>query len=293
MHIKISPSHFAQLVRPFFFLMIRRPPRSTLFPYTTLFRSGRQRREDAPGNQDAGDSHPRAVLVEHHVARHFEEEVADEEDARGEAEGFAGKRQVRIHLQGRVADVGAIQVGDDVEQEDEGHDPPGDLADDGLLAGFVEELHVCLHLCLSSSGHACPVEAVWDRLRRQGEKTMHTGLPVLTERPFGVSRPVAASTRKVTMESLSSFKAKSRRPSGDRVKKRGVCPRVDSAPTKLSSPVASSTRNRAMLSCPRFDAYRLRPAASMAMPAARLLPVKVAGSVGRICSGSSAAASGL
>src|SRR2546423_6248178 len=27
-------------VRAFFFLMIRRPPRSTLFPYTTLFRSG-------------------------------------------------------------------------------------------------------------------------------------------------------------------------------------------------------------------------------------------------------------
>src|SRR2546430_11609803 len=28
---------------PFFFLMIRRPPRSTLFPYTTLFRSQGQR----------------------------------------------------------------------------------------------------------------------------------------------------------------------------------------------------------------------------------------------------------
>src|SRR3712207_7975886 len=28
----------------FFFLMIRRPPRSTLFPYTTLFRSPRLRR---------------------------------------------------------------------------------------------------------------------------------------------------------------------------------------------------------------------------------------------------------
>src|SRR5216683_7242727 len=28
----------------FFFLMIRRPPRSTLFPYTTLFRSGNPRR---------------------------------------------------------------------------------------------------------------------------------------------------------------------------------------------------------------------------------------------------------
>src|SRR5689334_24642056 len=28
-------------MRLFFFLMIRRPPRSTLFPYTTLFRSAR------------------------------------------------------------------------------------------------------------------------------------------------------------------------------------------------------------------------------------------------------------
>src|SRR3712207_7353074 len=31
----------------FFFLMIRRPPRSTLFPYTTLFRSRRRHRRDA------------------------------------------------------------------------------------------------------------------------------------------------------------------------------------------------------------------------------------------------------
>src|SRR5215217_2795552 len=39
------------LVR-FFFLMIRRPPRSTLFPYTTLFRSARpggRRPRHAPG----------------------------------------------------------------------------------------------------------------------------------------------------------------------------------------------------------------------------------------------------
>src|SRR2546427_11999244 len=35
-------------LRSFFFLMIRRPPRSTLFPYTTLFRSNmvRGERED-------------------------------------------------------------------------------------------------------------------------------------------------------------------------------------------------------------------------------------------------------
>src|SRR5687768_17797510 len=35
----VSDSHY--LVDVFFFLMIRRPPRSTLFPYTTLFRSVR------------------------------------------------------------------------------------------------------------------------------------------------------------------------------------------------------------------------------------------------------------
>src|ERR671910_3710605 len=33
---------FLVIFRFFFFLMIRRPPRSTLFPYTTLFRSLRQ-----------------------------------------------------------------------------------------------------------------------------------------------------------------------------------------------------------------------------------------------------------
>src|SRR2546427_10868870 len=43
----------------FFFLMIRRPPRSTLFPYTTLFRStwshGRQlKRESSRPDEPAG-----------------------------------------------------------------------------------------------------------------------------------------------------------------------------------------------------------------------------------------------
>src|SRR3712207_6874817 len=36
------------MTRWFFFLMIRRPPRSTLFPYTTLFRSARHRSPVAP-----------------------------------------------------------------------------------------------------------------------------------------------------------------------------------------------------------------------------------------------------
>src|SRR3712207_8129256 len=56
----------------FFFLMIRRPPRSTLFPYTTLFRSVRRGRAAGGARLRArprqalrpgrADEHPRAHL---------------------------------------------------------------------------------------------------------------------------------------------------------------------------------------------------------------------------------------
>src|SRR5215203_7035343 len=53
-----------------FFLMIRRPPRSTLFPYTTLFRSHRVRRRaldhrlmSSPWTQFQGPARQRAVSV--------------------------------------------------------------------------------------------------------------------------------------------------------------------------------------------------------------------------------------
>src|SRR5689334_24001327 len=54
---------FSSLMFPvllfFFFLMIRRPPRSTLFPYTTLFRSDRAPRSNA--DHDVG--HPALGLL--------------------------------------------------------------------------------------------------------------------------------------------------------------------------------------------------------------------------------------
>src|SRR4030066_1779590 len=40
MYLHLCRSTPLYLLVCFFFLMIRRPPRSTLFPYTTLFRSG-------------------------------------------------------------------------------------------------------------------------------------------------------------------------------------------------------------------------------------------------------------
>src|SRR5260370_10795028 len=45
----------------FFFLMIRRPPRSTLFPYTTLFRSARSPRARGCRGPEAAGSLGRAA----------------------------------------------------------------------------------------------------------------------------------------------------------------------------------------------------------------------------------------
>src|SRR3712207_9120721 len=53
----------------FFFLMIRRPPRSTLFPYTTLFRSDEEEDERVPAvrerevDVDEGDVDVRAEVA--------------------------------------------------------------------------------------------------------------------------------------------------------------------------------------------------------------------------------------
>src|SRR3989442_9579791 len=53
----------------FFFLMIRRPPRSTLFPYTTLFRSvlAQAQREVAPTGACSALEHQLAVEHRHRV----------------------------------------------------------------------------------------------------------------------------------------------------------------------------------------------------------------------------------
>src|SRR2546429_6727412 len=79
-------SVFTQLVLSlfFFFLMIRRPPRSTLFPYTTLFRSTPQ--GDAPiHTHDAtGKLH-----VESMVVRDF---------YLGRSEEHTSELQSRLHL---------------------------------------------------------------------------------------------------------------------------------------------------------------------------------------------------
>src|SRR5947199_6972916 len=49
--------------RLFFFFLLRRPQRSTLFPYTTLFRSYAQRRAPCPPRSDGMPRHRRRPRV--------------------------------------------------------------------------------------------------------------------------------------------------------------------------------------------------------------------------------------
>src|SRR3712207_3065526 len=50
-----------------FFLMIRRPPRSTLFPYTTLFRSGAGKQAITTGSADR--ENPNALLFDEYILK--------------------------------------------------------------------------------------------------------------------------------------------------------------------------------------------------------------------------------
>ena len=64
----------------FFFLMIRRPPRSTLFPYTTLFRSANQFLNMEPlehGVANSCNQFLKMELSEHGVANRSEEHTSE------------------------------------------------------------------------------------------------------------------------------------------------------------------------------------------------------------------------
>src|SRR5258708_39226038 len=68
--VLLLPTNAALLIC-FFFLMIRRPPRSTLFPYTTLFRSGRRLARGAKAGHDrpAGDAGERRLRLLRQIGR--------------------------------------------------------------------------------------------------------------------------------------------------------------------------------------------------------------------------------
>src|SRR2546429_1752618 len=72
--------------------MIRRPPRSTLFPYTTLFRSIVERSEDVPAALRRGDG---GVKTD---ADHEDGPVLVEDRHAGRSEEHTSELQSRLHL---------------------------------------------------------------------------------------------------------------------------------------------------------------------------------------------------
>src|SRR5438034_4812149 len=68
---------YAHLLQHFLFLMIRRPPRSTLFPYTTLFRSRRSRAAFAHRPPGAALSLRRRALLDEAIGPRSEEHTSE------------------------------------------------------------------------------------------------------------------------------------------------------------------------------------------------------------------------
>src|SRR3712207_7449524 len=84
----------------FFFLMIRRPPRSTLFPYTTLFRSERRRADSPVGAAGTWRVAPFEGAGRHDVAEVFRRggRVRDDADGGTRSEEHTSELQSRQYL---------------------------------------------------------------------------------------------------------------------------------------------------------------------------------------------------
>src|SRR3712207_7114156 len=85
------------LMRSFFFLMIRRPPRSTLFPYTTLFRSATIQ----PYPTLVARRSPFVAVFRYPPARRRHRPVAADERRRGRAARAGRSEEHTSELQSR------------------------------------------------------------------------------------------------------------------------------------------------------------------------------------------------
>src|SRR3712207_9414609 len=78
----------------FFFLMIRRPPRSTLFPYTTLFRSPRGLAARVPRALDVA----RVIRLPESGARNEADDMSGREHLGARSEEHTSELQSRQYL---------------------------------------------------------------------------------------------------------------------------------------------------------------------------------------------------
>ena len=89
-------------------------------------------------DHDASDPEFGAVALQQQVARDLAQAVAEEEDAGADAVGGIAQADIGGHLQLGEADIDAIEKGNDVEQKQKRHQPPGDLVVDSPLLRSLE-----------------------------------------------------------------------------------------------------------------------------------------------------------
>ncbi|MNE03021.1 hypothetical protein D3C80_955100 [compost metagenome] len=85
--------------------------------------------DGAPGDHDPREPAPCAEAVEHQVAGDFQQEVADEEQPGAKTVGGIAQADVCAHVQFGEADRGAVHIGDQVQQDQEGNQFQRDAAD--------------------------------------------------------------------------------------------------------------------------------------------------------------------
>ena len=73
--------------------------------------------------------HLRAESFKQEIRRHLEDEVRDKEDAGAEAERGLRQAKVLVHRQRGKADIDAVEIGDEVTDDEERDEAFGDFGD--------------------------------------------------------------------------------------------------------------------------------------------------------------------
>ena len=89
--------------------------------------------------------HPRADALQREIARHLDQEVGDEEQARRKAEHRRREPEILVHLQRGEADVYPVEQGEEVADHQERHEPEDDPAHGRFfecVRSFFRDVHV-------------------------------------------------------------------------------------------------------------------------------------------------------
>ncbi len=86
--------------------------------------------------------------MQHHVARHFEQHIANEENTRTDAKHIGCQADIIVHVKRGVADIHTVEIVDDKADKAEQNDPQIELAN-----GAVAQVGRCADRTQSGIDH--------------------------------------------------------------------------------------------------------------------------------------------